>query len=84
MTSPATILDFFPENGLGDGPKNSGIRVKFAFFNLFEILSVILILIIRHRPHPELKVGLFVEFAIQTLASIPEVIYCERTDIKEL
>ena len=52
-------------------------------FNRFEILSVILILIIRHLPHPELKVALFVEFAIQTLASIPEVIYmyCERTDV---
>ena len=28
MTSPAMILDFFPENALGDGPKNSRIRVK--------------------------------------------------------
>ena len=25
------ILDFFPENALGDGPKNSRIRVKTIF-----------------------------------------------------
>ena len=45
-----------------------------TFFNRFEILSVILIQIIRHLPPPELKVVLFVEFVIQTLASIHEVI----------
>ena len=54
-------------------------------FNRFEILSVILILIIRHLPHPELKVALFVEFAIQTLALIPEVIYiCIAKERKSL
>ena len=26
-------LDFFPENALGDGPKNSRIRVKMIFSN---------------------------------------------------
>ena len=45
-----------------------------TIFNRFEILSVILIQIIRHLPPPELKVVLFVEFVIQTLASIHEVI----------
>ena len=28
MTSPAIFLDFFPESTLGDGPKNSRIRVN--------------------------------------------------------
>ena len=27
------IMDFFPENALGDGPKNSRIRVKTIFSN---------------------------------------------------
>ena len=43
-------------------------------FNHFEILNVILIQIILHLPPPELKVVLFVEFAIRTLVSIHEVI----------
>ena len=29
VTSQTTLLDFFPENALGDDPKNSRIRVKF-------------------------------------------------------
>ena len=34
MTSPTLILDFFPENALGHGPKNSRIRVKTSLFDV--------------------------------------------------
>ena len=33
------ILDFFPENALGDGPKNSRIRVKLIFHKINENLE---------------------------------------------
>ena len=45
---------------------------------------MILIQIIRHHHLPELKVVLFVEFVIQTLASIHEVIHLEYWEITEV